>query len=221
MQGLSQDEMLRYQRHLSLPGFGPDAQSKLKQSGVLVIGAGGLGCPVLLYLAAAGVGRIGIIDGDTVDLSNLQRQVLYTADDIGRSKAAVAAEKLREQNPNVDCIAYEERLSVDNAMERITAYDLVIDGSDNFPTRYLVNDACVLAGKPLVHGAIQTFSGQVSVFNFQGGPTYRCLFPEPPNPEDAPSCAEVGVVGVLPGLVGLYQATEALKLLAEIGEPLS
>jgi adenylyltransferase/sulfurtransferase len=221
MQGLSQDEMLRYQRHLSLPGFGADAQSKLKQSGVLVIGAGGLGCPVLLYLAAAGVGRIGIIDGDTVDLSNLQRQVLYTADDIGRSKAAVAAEKLREQNPHVDCIAYEERLSIDNAMERITAYDLVIDGSDNFPTRYLVNDACVLAGKPLVHGAIQTFSGQVSVFNFQGGPTYRCLFPEPPNPEDAPSCAEVGVVGILPGLVGLYQATEALKLLAEIGEPLS
>lgn len=221
MQKLNQDEMLRYQRHLSLPGFGPEAQLKLKDSSVLMIGAGGLGCPALLYLAAAGVGRIGIVDDDTVDLSNLQRQVLYTEDDIGQSKAEVAARSLRAQNPHVECIAYAERLSVENAVERIGAYDLVIDGSDNFPTRYLVNDACVLAGKPLVHGAIHTFQGQVSVFNHEGGPTYRCLFPEPPNPEDAPNCSEVGVVGVLPGLIGLYQATEAIKLLAGVGQPLS
>lgn len=221
MQGLNADEMLRYQRHLSLPGFGPEAQLKLRQGSVLVIGAGGLGCPALLYLAAAGVGRIGIVDDDLVDLSNLQRQVLYTDGDVGRSKAQVAAERLQAQNPHVECIAFTERLSPENATERISGFDLVIDGSDNFPTRYLVNDACLLAGKPLVHGAIHTFRGQVSVFNFRGGPTYRCLFPEPPAPEDAPSCAEAGVVGVLPGLVGLYQATEAIKLLAGTGEPLS
>ena len=221
MQELSQDEMLRYQRHLSLPGFGPEAQLKLKDSSVLVIGAGGLGCPALLYLAAAGVGQIGIIDDDTVDLSNLQRQVLYTAEDIGQSKAEVAARRLRAQNPHVECIAYRDRLGVENAEALIASYDVVIDGSDNFPTRYLVNDACILADKPLVHGAIQTFQGQVSVFNHEGGPTYRCLFPEPPNPEDAPNCSELGVVGVLPGLVGLYQATEAIKLLAGVGELLS
>ncbi|MGC6456164.1 MAG: molybdopterin-synthase adenylyltransferase MoeB [Coraliomargaritaceae bacterium] len=221
MQGLNSDEMLRYQRHLSLPGFGPEAQLQLKKSSVLVIGAGGLGCPALLYLAAAGVGRIGIMDDDAVDLSNLQRQVLYTADDIGKSKAEVAAERLREQNPHVECLSYVERLDLDNAVERIGAFDLVMDGSDNFPTRYLVNDACVLAEKPFVHGAIHTFQGQVSVFNYEGGPTYRCLFPEPPNPADAPNCSEVGVVGVLPGLIGLYQATEAIKLLAGIGQPLS
>ncbi len=221
MQALNQNERLRYQRHLSLPGFGPEAQLRLKQASVLVVGAGGLGCPVLLYLAAAGVGRIGIVDDDVVDFSNLQRQVLYTGDDIGRSKAEVAVARLQAQNPEVECLAYAERLGPENALERIRAYDLVIDGSDNFPTRYLVNDACVLADKPLVQGAIHTFQGQVSVFNYEGGPTYRCLFPEPPSPEDAPNCSEVGVIGVLPGLVGLYQATEALKLLAEIGEPLS
>lgn len=221
MQALNQNERLRYQRHLSLPGFGPEAQLRLKQASVLVVGAGGLGCPALLYLAAAGVGRIGIVDDDAVDFSNLQRQVLFTADDIGRSKAEVAVARLQAQNPEVECLAYPERLGPENALERIRAYDLVIDGSDNFPTRYLVNDACVLADKPLVHGAIHTFQGQVSVFNYEGGPTYRCLFPEPPSPEDAPNCSEVGVIGVLPGMIGLYQATEAIKLLTGIGEPLS
>jgi len=221
MQVFNEEEMQRYQRHFSLPGFGPEAQLKLKQSRVLVVGAGGLGCPAMLYLAAAGVGCLGIVDDDSVSLSNLQRQILYTPDAIGKSKAEAAAEALQVQNPNIECIAHVERIGQENALDLISSYDLVIDGTDNFPTRYLLNDACVLAGRPLVHGAIDKFQGQVSVFNHSGGPTYRCLFPEPPDPQDAPNCSEVGVVGVLPGLVGLYQATEVVKLLTGLGETLS
>jgi adenylyltransferase/sulfurtransferase len=215
------DELLRYSRHLSLAGFGPAAQEKLKRGRVLVIGAGGLGCPALLYLAAAGVGRIVIMDGDQVDVSNLQRQVLYTSDDAGQPKAEAAARRLRALNPLIEIAAVPERFTRDNALERLREVDVVIDGSDNFSTRYLVNDACVLAGKPFVYGAIQGFEGQASVFNWQGGPTYRCLFPEPPEPGSVPNCSEAGVLGVLPGLIGTIQATEAIKLLTGIGEPLS
>ena len=215
------DELFRYQRHLSLSGFGPEAQEKLKRGSVLVIGAGGLGCPALLYLAAAGVGRITIIDADTVDVSNLQRQVLYTTADADRPKAQAAAARLLALNPLLDITPIVARFTRDNALALVAAHDVVLDGSDNFATRYLVNDACVLTGRPLVYGAIQTFDGQLSVFNWKGGPTYRCLFPEPPEPGTVPNCAEAGVLGVLPGLIGTAQATEAIKLLTGIGEPLS
>jgi molybdopterin/thiamine biosynthesis adenylyltransferase/rhodanese-related sulfurtransferase len=217
----SPEELDRYQRHLSLAGFGPGAQEKLKAGSVLVIGAGGLGCPALLYLAAAGVGRIVIVDDDRVDVSNLQRQVLYTSEDKGQLKAEAAARRLQALNP---CIAVEprsERFNRANALERVGACDVVIDGSDNFATRYLVNDACVLADRPFIYGAIQGFDGQLSVFNWRAGPTYRCLFPEPPQPGTVPNCAEAGVLGVLPGLIGTAQACEAIKLLTGIGEPLS
>ena len=217
----SPDELLRYQRHLGLAGFGPDAQEKLRAGSVLVVGAGGLGCPALLYLAAAGVGRVVLLDPDTVDVSNLQRQILYGTADAGRPKALAAAERLRALNPHVAVDARPERLTRDNALALVRSVDVVLDGSDNFATRYLVNDACVLAGRPFVYGAIQGFEGQVSVFNHRDGPTYRCLFPEPPPPGAAPNCAEAGVLGVLPGLVGALQATETIKLLAGIGEPLS
>jgi adenylyltransferase/sulfurtransferase len=220
MTTLSQGEILRYQRHLTLPGFGEAAQLKLKAARVLIVGAGGLGCPALQYLAAAGVGTLGIVDDDRVSRSNLQRQILYADADVGEMKAAVAAERLMAMNPDIRCVAHALRLTVENALELIGQYDLVLDGSDNFATRYLVNDACVLAGQPLVYGALYTFQGQVSVFNFEGGPTYRCLFPEPPNPKDAPNCSEIGVLGVLPGIVGVIQATEVIKVLTGIGEPL-
>ncbi|HTJ78240.1 MAG TPA: HesA/MoeB/ThiF family protein [Rariglobus sp.] len=215
------EELLRYQRHLSLVGFGPEAQAKLQAAHVLVIGAGGLGCPALLYLAAAGVGRITIIDTDTVDVSNLQRQVLFTTDDTGKPKAETAARRLAALNPCIKIMPIVARLKRANALELIAAHDVVVDGSDNFATRYLVNDACVLAGKPLIYGAIQGFEGQASVFNFKNGPTYRCLFPEPPAPGTVPNCAEAGVLGVLPGLIGTIQATETIKVLTGIGEPLS
>jgi adenylyltransferase/sulfurtransferase len=215
------EEIARYARHFSLAGFGLEAQEKLKRSRVLVIGAGGLGCPALLYLAAAGVGRITIVDADRVDVSNLQRQVLYTEADTGLLKVDAAARRLRTLNPLIEIIPRAERFIRTNARELVQASDVVIDGSDNFATRYLVNDACVLAGKPFVYGAIHGFEGQASVFNWQGGPTYRCLFPEPPEPGAVPNCAEAGVLGVLPGLIGTIQATEALKLLAGIGELLS
>ena len=221
MSGLTSKEIERYQRHLSLPQFGMESQLKLKQSRVLVIGAGGLGCPVLQYLAAAGVGSIGIMDFDVVDVSNLQRQVLFTEADVGKPKAEVAAARLRAMNSLIDIRAIPERLSAENALEWFGEYDLIVDGSDNFGTRYLVNDACVLAGKPLVYGAIYTFQGQVSVFNYKGGPTYRCLFPDPPDPRDAPNCSEIGVIGVLPGLIGTLQASEVIKVLTGVGEPLS
>ncbi|WP_119279403.1 HesA/MoeB/ThiF family protein, partial [Calidithermus roseus] len=180
---------------------------------------GGLGSPVLLYLAAAGVGRLGIVEMDTVDLSNLQRQVLFASDEVGEPKAEVAKKRLLALNPNVTVDVYATRLSAENALEILRPYDLAVDATDNFPTRYLVNDACVLLGKPLVYGAIHQFEGQVSVFNHAGGPCYRCFFPEPP--QAVPNCAEAGVFGVLPGVVGSLMATEALKVLLEIGEPLS
>jgi len=218
---LSHAEIARYQRHLSLAGFGPERQEKLKEATVLVIGAGGLGCPALLYLAAAGVGRIVIIDSDHVESSNLQRQVLFTEADLGRPKAEAAVDRLKALNPLIDCEAKVARFTRSNAMDLVSDCDVVVDGSDNFATRYLVNDACVLANKPFVYGAVQAFEGQVSVFNFEGGPTYRCLFPEPPAPGTVPTCAEGGVLGVMPGLIGTAQATEAIKLLTGIGEPLS
>lgn len=217
----SKEETIRYARHLSLKGFGPMAQEKLKHGRVLVIGAGGLGCPALLYLAAAGVGRIEIMDADTVDVSNLQRQVLYRTEDAGRPKAEAAAERLSALNPLIDVVAVKARFNRDNALERLSGVDVVVDGSDNFATRYLVNDACVMAGKPFVYGAIQGFEGQVSVFNWHDGPTYRCLFPEAPDPDSVPNCAEAGVLGVLPGLIGTLQATEVIKVLTGLGTPLS
>jgi len=221
MSNLSLEEIERYQRHLSLPQFGMTAQQKLKEASVLVVGAGGLGCPVLQYLAAVGVGRLGVMDFDVVDVSNLQRQILFTEADVGRPKAEVACERLRAMNSLIEVTAIPERLTAANALDLFSQFDLVVDGSDNFTTRYLVNDACVLSQKPLIYGAIYTFQGQVSVLNFQGGPTYRCLFPDPPDPKDAPNCSEIGVIGVLPGLIGTLQASEAIKVLTGIGEPLS
>jgi molybdopterin/thiamine biosynthesis adenylyltransferase/rhodanese-related sulfurtransferase len=218
---LSPDEINRYQRHLALPGFGPAAQERLKAGSVLVIGAGGLGCPALLYLAAAGVGRIIIVDPDTVDASNLQRQVLYLSSDQGSGKAETAARRLRALNPLIRVEAHPVRFDRSNALGLVRSVDVVVDGSDNFETRYLVNDACVLAGKPFVYGAIQGFEGQLSVFNLGEGPTYRCLFPEPPEAGSVPNCAEAGVLGAVTGVIGTAQACEAIKLLAGIGEPLS
>jgi adenylyltransferase/sulfurtransferase len=217
---LGRDELVRYGRHLLLPEVGLDGQRKLKAARVLVVGAGGLGSPVALYLAAAGVGTIGLVDFDRVDLSNLQRQILHGTKDVGRSKLASAADRLRDVNPHVRVEPHETRLTSSNALEIIEAYDLVIDGTDNFATRYLVNDACVLLGKPNVYGSIFRFDGQASVFCTTDGPCYRCLYPEPPPPGLVPSCAEGGVLGVLPGLVGTIQANEAIKLLLGIGESL-
>jgi adenylyltransferase/sulfurtransferase len=211
----------RYSRHLLLPEIGLAGQQKLKAAKVLVVGCGGLGCPVLQYLAAAGVGTLGLLDFDSVDDSNLQRQVLYATADVGRPKAVVAAEKLQAQNPFIELRTHQLHLTASNALEVFADYSIVVDCSDNFATRYLVNDACVILGKPLVFGAIFKFEGQVSVFNFQNGPTYRCLYPEPPAPAEAPSCGEIGVLGVLPGLVGTMQAAEALKIILELGEVLS
>jgi adenylyltransferase/sulfurtransferase len=218
---LSHAEIARYQRHLSLAGFGPERQERLKEATVLVIGAGGLGCPALLYLAAAGVGRLVIVDSDRVESSNLQRQILFAETDLGRPKAEAAVDRLKALNPLIDVEARVERFTRTNALELVRDCDLVVDGSDNFPTRYLVNDACVLADKPFVYGAVQGFEGQVSVFNFEGGPTYRCLFPEPPAPGTVPTCVEGGILGVLPGLIGTAQATEAIKVLTGLGRPLS
>ena len=215
------NELIRYQRHFALAGFGPGAQEKLKRASVLVIGAGGLGCPALLYLAAAGVGRMIIVDDDRVDASNLQRQVLFTAADVGELKTAAAARRLAALNANVELLPYAVRFTRQNALALAGSCDVVIDGSDNFSTRYLVNDACVIADKPFVYGAVQGFAGQLSVFNWRKGPTYRCLFPEPPPAGSVPNCAEAGVLGVLPGLIGTAQACEAIKLLTGIGRPLS
>lgn len=218
---LSNEEIRRYSRHLLLPQVGLEGQERLQGSAVLCVGAGGLGSPALLYLAAAGVGRIGIIDPDRVDLSNLQRQVLFTAADVGRNKAVAAREHLLALNPGLQIDVYEAALTSANAMDVLRPYDLVIDGTDNFPTRYLINDACVLSGKPYVYGSIYRFEGQVSVFNWKGGPTYRDLFPIPPPPDLVPHCGEGGVLGVLPGVVGGLQANEALKLLLGAGDPLA
>jgi adenylyltransferase/sulfurtransferase len=217
---LSRDEFLRYGRHLIMPEVGLEGQRRLKSAGVLLVGAGGLGSPLGYYLTAAGVGRIGIVDFDVVDFSNLQRQILHTTEDVGRSKLESAKEKLTALNPEVIIETYEERLTSENAMEIMRDYDIIIDGTDNFPTRYLVNDACVLLGKPNVYGSIFRFEGQVSVFYAERGPCYRCLYQEPPPPGLVPSCAEGGVLGVLPGIIGTIQAMEAIKLILGIGEPL-
>ncbi|MCB0402266.1 MAG: molybdopterin-synthase adenylyltransferase MoeB [Flavobacteriales bacterium] len=218
---LSDDEKYRYSRHLLLHQVGESGQERLKAANVLVVGAGGLGCPVLLYLSAAGVGTIGIIDFDTVEISNLQRQILFTTEDVGKNKALAAKERLQALNDQIRYEVYPERLTGLNAKELFGQYDLIVDGSDNFTTRYLVNDACVQTGKPFIHGAIFTFEGQFAVFNYQNGPTYRCLFPEIPDQGAIPNCAEVGVLGVLPGIIGMHQANETLKLLLGVGKPLS
>jgi len=218
---LSPEELKRYNRHIILPEIGIEGQGKLKRAKVLVIGAGGLGCSALQYLTAAGVGTIGILDFDKVDESNLQRQILYGVDDIGQPKAAVAAASLRRQNPNVQFEVFDLKITSENALELITGFDIVLDGSDNFPTRYLLNDACVILGKPLVFGSIYKFEAQLAVFNYNNGPTYRCLYPEPPLPGAVPNCDEIGVLGVLPGIVGCLQANEVIKIITGIGEPLS
>src|SRR5947209_2322226 len=217
---LTQNEVERYSRHLTMPEVALEGQKRLKPSSVLLIGAGGLGSPLGLYLAAAGVGRIGLVDFDVVDFSNLQRQVLHGTADVGRPKLQSAKEKLAAINPEVKLDLYETRLSSANALDIFKPYDIIIDGTDNFPTRYLVNDACVLLKKPNVYGSIFRFDGQASVFHPPQGPCYRCLYPEPPPPGEVPSCAEGGVLGILPGLVGCIQATEAVKLILGTGEPL-
>jgi len=218
--GLSQEEILRYSRHLIMPEVAMEGQLKLKQASVLLVGAGGLGSPLALYLAAAGVGRLGLVDYDVVDLTNLQRQVLHSTRDVGRKKLDSAVEKIHALNPTIRVDRYDTALTSANALEILRDYDIVVDGTDNFPTRYLVNDACVLLGKPNVYGSIFRFEGQATVFAMPGGPCYRCLYPEPPPPGLVPSCAEGGVLGILPGLVGLIQATETVKLILGIGQPL-
>jgi adenylyltransferase/sulfurtransferase len=217
---LSKDEILRYSRHLIVPEVGMEGQLKLKAAKVLLVGTGGLGAPLGLYLAAAGIGRIGLVDFDVVDFTNLQRQVIHFTKDVGRPKIDSAAEKMQALNPNVEIVKHEVALSSENALGIIKDYDYVVDGTDNFPTRYLVNDACVLLGKPNVYGSIFRFEGQATVFAYAGGPCYRCLYPEPPPPGLVPSCAEGGVLGILPGTIGLIQATETVKLILGIGEPL-
>jgi len=217
---LSPEENLRYSRHLILPQVGPEGQRRLKAARVLVVGAGGLGSPVVMYLAAAGVGTIGIVDFDTVDMTNLQRQVIHGTADVGRRKLDSARDRVADINPHVRVEPHAVRITSRNAMEIVRAYDVVIDGTDNFPTRYLLNDACVLAGKPCVYGSILRWEGQASVFWAERGPCYRCLFAEPPPPDMVPNCAEGGVLGVLPGIVGCIQAAEAVKLVLEVGEPL-
>ncbi len=217
---LTPAQRARYHRHLLLPDFGESGQSRVLASRVLIVGVGGLGCPAAQYLAAAGVGTLGLVDADHVEISNLQRQILYGPKDLGRPKVEVARERILAINPDVDVEVHPERLRSENALEILASYDVVVDGSDNFPTRYLLSDACVLLGKPNVHGAIFRFDGQASVFHAPAGPCYRCLHPEPPGPGQAPSCAEAGVLGVLPGLVALVQATETLKLLSGIGDTL-
>ncbi len=218
---LTNEEIGRYSRHLILPEVGMAGQQKLKDASVLCVGTGGLGSPLLLYLAAAGVGRIGIVDFDVVDASNLHRQIIHGTSSIGKPKVVSARDRILDINPNVQVDLYEEPLSSENALRIAAPYDVVVDGTDNFPTRYLVNDACVILGKPNVYGSIFRFEGQASVFNYQGGPNYRDLYPEPPPPGLVPSCAEGGVLGVLPGLVGLIQATETLKILLGSGTTLS
>jgi len=217
---LSHDEVKRYSRHLIMPEVGVQGQKKLKAASVLLIGMGGLGSPLGLYLASAGIGRIGLVDFDVVDLTNLQRQVLYTTEDVGKPKLEVAKARLQAINPFITIETHEARLSSENALDILKNYDVIVDGTDNFPTRYLVNDACVLLGKPNVYGSIFRFEGQASVFDASRGPCYRCLYPEPPPPGLVPSCAEGGVLGILPGIIGTIQATEAIKVILGNGEPL-
>ena len=217
---LTADELSRYSRHLILPEVGVEGQRKLKAARVLCVGTGGLGSPLALYLAAAGVGTLGLVDFDVVDASNLQRQIIHSTADIGRKKLDSAEEKLKALNPALKVVKHDTLLSIANALDILKDYDVVADGTDNFPTRYLVNDACVLLGKPNAYGSIFRFEGQASVFGAKDGPCYRCLYPEPPPPGLVPSCAEGGVLGILPGLVGVIQATETIKLILGIGEPL-
>ncbi len=214
------DELLRYSRHILLPEVGLAGQKRLRDARVLLVGAGGLGAPAALYLAAAGVGHIGLVDFDAIELSNLQRQVLYTTADAGHSKLETAKRRLEALNPGIEVVAHSGRLTAENAMDVLRPYDIIVDGTDNFPTRYLVSDAAVLLGKPYVYGSIYRFEGQVSVFDAKRGPCYRCLYPEPPPPDMTPSCGEAGVLGVLPGLIGVLQATETVKLALGIGDPL-
>ncbi|MBK39524.1 MAG: hypothetical protein CMB50_04800 [Euryarchaeota archaeon] len=220
MEELSAEDRARYARHLSLPQIGESGQSKLKQCRVFCVGAGGLGSPALLYLAAAGIGHLTVIDDDAIERSNLQRQIMHADDDVGISKAESAMLRLRELNPSISIQVYPERLTAENAMDLVQGHDIVLDGTDNIPTRYLINDVCELLGIPWVYGSIYRFEGQVSVFNLDEGPTYRDLFPTPPPPEAVPSCEDGGVLGVLPGVIGSIQATEVIKVLLEIGEPL-
>jgi len=217
---LTQDDLARYSRHLILPEVGVEGQRKLKAARVLCVGTGGLGSPLALYLAAAGVGTLGLVDFDVVDASNLQRQIIHSTADIGRKKLDSAEEKLKALNPALNVVKHDTLLSSANALDILKDYDVVADGTDNFPTRYLVNDACVLLGKPNAYGSIFRFEGQASVFATKDGPCYRCLYPEPPPPGLVPSCAEGGVLGILPGLIGVIQATETIKLILGIGEPL-
>ncbi len=218
---LTRDDVRRYSRHLIMPEVGVPGQQRLKAARVLCVGAGGLGSPAALYLTAAGVGTLGLVDFDTVDVSNLQRQVLYTTADVGRPKLAAAAERLTALNPDLNVVSHQERLTSANALRIFADYDVIVDGADNFPTRYLVNDACVLLGKPNAYGSIFRFEGQASVFATEGGPCYRCLYPEPPPPGLVPSCAEGGVLGVLPGIIGTIQATEAIKIITRAGQTLA
>ncbi len=218
---LTNEEILRYSRHVILPEVGMEGQLKLKQAKVLCVGAGGLGSPLALYLAAAGVGTLGLVDFDVVDLTNLQRQIIHSTADVGRKKLDSAAERIAGINPHVEVRKFEARLTSANAFEIFREFDIIADGTDNFPTRYLVNDACVLTGKPNVYGSIFRFEGQASVFATKDGPCYRCLYPEPPPPGAVPSCAEGGVLGILPGLIGVIQATETIKLILGIGESLA
>src|SRR5713226_4701438 len=217
---LSKEEILRYSRHLIMPEVGMEGQLKLKNAKVALIGTGGLGAPLGMYLAAAGIGRIGLVDFDVVDFTNLQRQVIHGTKDVGRKKLDSAADTMLDINPFVEIDRHEVALSSENALQILRDYDIVVDGTDNFPTRYLVNDACVLLGKPNVYGSIFRFEGQATVFAYEGGPCYRCLYPEPPPPGLVPSCAEGGVLGILPGTIGLIQATETVKLILGAGEPL-
>jgi sulfur-carrier protein adenylyltransferase/sulfurtransferase len=217
---LTRDELLRYSRHLTLAEIGIAGQARLKAARVLCIGAGGLGSPAAMYLAAAGVGTLGLVDDDAVDVSNLQRQIIHGTSDVGRSKLASAADRLRDINPHVRIEAHATRFDEDNALELVTAYDVIVDGSDNFPTRYLVNDACVIGQRPNAYGSIARFEGQAAMLAAPGGPCYRCLHPEPPPAGLIPSCAEGGVLGVLPGIIGTIQATETVKWILGIGEPL-
>lgn len=220
MFGFTDEQIYRYSRHIILPQVGGKGQKKLLNSKVLVVGAGGLGSPAVLYLAAAGVGKIGLVDFDRVDISNLHRQILFTAQDIGRPKTEAAKQALAQINPDVEVVPYQTALTSQNAMEIVEPYDVIVNGSDNFPTRYLVNDAAVFLAKPLVDASVLMFEAQVTVFDAQRGPCYRCLYPNPPPPGEVPSCQEAGVLGALTGLVGSLQATEALKILLEVGEPL-
>lgn len=218
---LSSEEKTQYNRHLILNKIGLEGQLRLKRAKVLVVGAGGLGCPILQYLTAAGVGNIGVLDHDTIDQSNLQRQVLYTHSDIGKSKAETAVKRLTGLNPFVNFNIHNEALDTDNVIEIFEEYDIIVDGTDNFPTRYLINDAAILTEKTLVFGSIFKFDGQVSVFNHKDGPTYRCLYPTPPPPDAVPNCSQIGVLGVLPGLIGTLQANEVIKIICELGDILS